>query len=153
MSVDATCHCGRVRVTVPAAPTIVNDCRCSVCYMYGAAWAYYRRGDVTIAVDGFPAPISAADPAATSSVAPLPGTDHYIRRDPLMAGEPAVQSFNRCAHCGNALYWTYLTDIDHERARQPPADARIGVNSRLMPAAVVDGVERRAGLGPPRGKK
>ena len=48
----ATCHCGAVRIEVPAAPATTTDCNCSICRRYGTLWAYYPdgyvRGDRTL---------------------------------------------------------------------------------------------------------
>lgn len=47
----ASCHCGRVTVTVPTLPTKpLNECECSVCFSYGALWAYYTQSDVLVTV-------------------------------------------------------------------------------------------------------
>ncbi len=45
---DGTCHCGAVRVRVPAAPGTVTECRCSICRRIGALWAYYPAAAVII---------------------------------------------------------------------------------------------------------
>ena len=45
--VEATCHCGDVKLTAPA-PATVFDCTCSICRRYGGRWAYYQRPEVTI---------------------------------------------------------------------------------------------------------
>ena len=46
--IDATCHCGAVRLTIDAAPTEVTDCNCSICRRYGVVWAYYSPAQVQL---------------------------------------------------------------------------------------------------------
>lgn len=43
-----SCHCGRIRFTVPRLPDRVTACNCSICRRYQAAWGYYRRRDVDL---------------------------------------------------------------------------------------------------------
>jgi len=49
---EATCHCGDVRVRVPAPPEKLVNCNCSICRRLGALWAHYQREDVEF--DGHP---------------------------------------------------------------------------------------------------
>jgi hypothetical protein len=39
--IEATCHCGAVRIEVPAAPDAVTSCNCSICRRLGTIAAYY----------------------------------------------------------------------------------------------------------------
>jgi hypothetical protein len=48
MPMTGTCHCGKVRVTVPRRPRSVTDCNCSICRRYGVLWAYYRAKQVKV---------------------------------------------------------------------------------------------------------
>jgi hypothetical protein len=81
---QAACHCGRIQIQLPSRPAFVKECRCSVCYKYGALWAYFPRRDVVITV---------------SEVAKL---QKYVRSD---AGADGDISFNRCSHCGCMVCW------------------------------------------------
>lgn len=117
----ATCHCGRVRVELPSAPENLNECRCSVCYKYGALWAYYTRSSVTVTV--------AADDDKRRGVPAAA----YIRDDEL---GKANLSFNRCGHCGCMTHWWRIGEHANE-------DVRMGVNARMLPEAAIEGVERR----------
>ena len=45
---EATCHCGAVRIRVPRAPRTLTSCNCSICRRYGALWAYYAAGSVSV---------------------------------------------------------------------------------------------------------
>lgn len=44
----ATCHCGNVELLVPALPTRLIQCNCSICRRYGALWGHYTRATVTV---------------------------------------------------------------------------------------------------------
>lgn len=46
--IEATCHCGALRIEVPTAPEWVTDCNCSICRRHGALWAYYSPRDVKL---------------------------------------------------------------------------------------------------------
>jgi len=70
------CHCGRIQIQIPK-PTKLNECHCTVCYKYGALWAYYNHDEVTIKI--------ADDTTLTE----------YVRDD-----SDGNLSFNRCGHCG-----------------------------------------------------
>ncbi|MFC0009789.1 GFA family protein [Devosia nitrariae] len=47
MPVEASCHCGPVRLIVQAAPSEITECNCSICRRYGVLWAYYPKSAVT----------------------------------------------------------------------------------------------------------
>lgn len=72
--ISATCHCGAIRIEVPAAPETVTCCNCSICRRLGALWGFYPLDAVAIA-------------------SPDGGTDEYVW------GE-ATRRFVRCARCG-----------------------------------------------------
>jgi hypothetical protein len=38
---EASCHCGAVRLEVARRPRQLTECNCSLCRRYGALWAYY----------------------------------------------------------------------------------------------------------------
>ena len=78
--IEASCHCGAVRLTVEAAPDDVGDCNCSLCRRYGALWAYYQRPQVRFAADNGP-------------------TDIYMGRDGRL-------EFHRCRTCGCLTHWS-----------------------------------------------
>jgi hypothetical protein len=44
----ASCHCGAVRIRVPAQPAYVIDCNCSLCRRNGALWATYESDCVEL---------------------------------------------------------------------------------------------------------
>jgi len=78
-TIDASCHCGAVRLTLKLSPDNLTDCNCSICRRYGVLWAYYSPKDVQIV---------AADGA----------TDIY------MWGERSLE-FHRCKACGCVTHW------------------------------------------------
>lgn len=44
--IEASCHCGAVKIEVPRPPETVTSCNCSSCRRNGALWAYYPPADV-----------------------------------------------------------------------------------------------------------
>ena len=74
--IEASCHCGAVKVQVPHAPEEVKECNCSICRRTGAVLAYYSPKDVR--VSGL--------------------TDTYIW------GDREIE-FHRCKVCGNFTHW------------------------------------------------
>jgi hypothetical protein len=81
-SLQGTCHCGAVRLTLPAAPDKATSCNCSLCRRTGALWAYYPLGTVT--VEGHPA-----------------NTESYVW------GDRTLETV-RCKACGIVTHWEPL---------------------------------------------
>lgn len=69
--IEATCHCGAVKIEVPTAPEVVTSCNCSICRRLGTMASYYSPRDVKISGD----------------------TDTYIWGDRMLV-------FHRCKACG-----------------------------------------------------
>lgn len=46
--IEASCHCGAVRLELPRRPRRVTSCNCSICRRYGTLWAYYRSDEVQV---------------------------------------------------------------------------------------------------------
>ena len=44
----SSCHCGNFTVIVPRQPDEINECQCTICRRYAAAWAYYKVNQVKI---------------------------------------------------------------------------------------------------------
>lgn len=77
-AVEATCHCGLVKLEIAAAPAQVTDCNCTVCGRYGVLWAYYKRSDVVLPAEEL--------------------THTYARG-------PKTIAFHRCRDCGCVTHW------------------------------------------------
>ena len=89
MSIEASCHCGAVRLVIDTAPAEITECNCSICRRYGTLWAYYPTGAVRFE----PAP---------------PATDTYMWDDRSIA-------FHRCRTCGCATHWWPVADWRDDR--------------------------------------
>jgi len=106
MTVTGSCHCGAVRIAVPAAPEWVASCNCSICRRTGALVAYYRPRDVR--VEG-------------ETAIYLTG-DRFIR-------------FHNCATCACHTHWTANPEAlagDLPQAIRAALAERMGVNIRLL---------------------
>jgi hypothetical protein len=55
MSVNGSCHCGAVRISVPGAPEWLASCNCSICRRSGWLVAYYPD-DGGVRVEGATVP-------------------------------------------------------------------------------------------------
>ena len=78
--IEASCHCGDVRLRIETAPTVLNNCQCPICRRYGALWAYYHPSQVQIIVSG-------------------------AQTDTYTCGDPA-RAYHRCGRCGCVTHWT-----------------------------------------------
>ncbi|KAK5117344.1 hypothetical protein LTR62_005961 [Meristemomyces frigidus] len=80
--IKATCHCGNLTITVPGQPELINECQCTICRSYGAAWGYYKISEAAWTIkDGG----NFKEYARTSL-----GSNHIFRR---------------CDHCGCVMCW------------------------------------------------
>jgi hypothetical protein len=77
--IEASCHCGAIRIELPRKPRTLTECNCSICRRYGTRWAYYEGSNVGIQ-------------------APRGGLDSYAW------GEKNIR-FMRCRRCGCVMYW------------------------------------------------
>lgn len=46
--IQASCHCGAVRLEIARKPSRLTECNCSTCGRYGARWAYYPQKSVKV---------------------------------------------------------------------------------------------------------
>ncbi|MBV8798416.1 MAG: GFA family protein [Alphaproteobacteria bacterium] len=76
--IEASCHCGALRLQVPKPPEDVEikECNCSICRRTGAILAYYSPDHVRVSGP----------------------TDVY------MWGDRSIE-FHRCKVCGNFSHW------------------------------------------------
>jgi hypothetical protein len=86
---SATCHCGAVRIEIPARPDTVTNCNCSLCRRLGGLWAYYPLSEVT--VHGHPE-----------------HTQGYVQ------GDRTLRTV-RCRTCGCTTHWEPLDPRRHTR--------------------------------------
>ncbi len=47
---EASCHCGKVKITVPSTTKTITSCNCSACAKYAALCAYFSPTDVNVSV-------------------------------------------------------------------------------------------------------
>ena len=80
MSISGSCHCGAVRIAVPAAPEWVGSCNCSICRKLGWLVAYYTE-DGSVRIEG--------------------QTRVYAWGDRMIG-------FHHCPTCGCATHWRTL---------------------------------------------
>jgi len=78
-SLHGSCHCGLVRLTLPAAPDTATSCNCSLCRRTGGIWAYYEIGSISI--QGHPE-----------------NTESYVWGDRTLRNV-------RCKNCGIVTHW------------------------------------------------
>ncbi len=111
--IEASCHCGSVKLEIASAPETVTDCNCSICRRYGVLWAYYSPAQIRI-------------------VACPDATQFYACND-------RVLEFHRCGNCGCVTHWTA---IDKSRDRMG-VNARLMAAEILAAARVrhLDGAD------------
>jgi hypothetical protein len=119
---EASCHCGAVRIEVPRKPRSVTSCNCSICRRYGTLWAYYRASEVRVK-------------------APPKGTHAYAY------GERSIR-FVRCVTCGCITHWEFARKGERVGVNARNFDPQVlrGVPVRLLyGAATWKTLDRRAG--------
>jgi hypothetical protein len=77
--IEASCHCGSIKIEIPRRPRTLTNCNCSICRRSGALWAYYQAPDVRIR----------GGRAAMSS---------------YQWGKRGIR-FMRCRQCGCLMHW------------------------------------------------
>ena len=75
--IEASCHCGAVRIEIDTPPETVTECNCSICGRYGWLVAHYSPKQVTVVGE----------------------TDTYSW------GDKSIE-FHRCKVCGCATHWS-----------------------------------------------
>lgn len=86
---EATCHCGAVRIQIPQRPVEVTNCNCSICRRLGTLWAYYPVG--TVKVLGHPE-----------------HTEAYVQGDKTLR-------IVRCKTCGCTTHWEPIGSEPHTK--------------------------------------
>ena len=108
--IEATCHCGAIRLQIDLPPEVLTDCNCSLCRRLGGLWAYYRPEQVR-RVSG--------------------ATIGYVQGDRTL-------ETHHCPTCGCTTHWQSL-DATYERmgvnVRMMPPQALAGVLVRKLDGA------------------
>jgi hypothetical protein len=79
---EGACHCGAVKLRLPAMPEKGTRCNCSICRRLGSVWAYCEFG--TVNIEGHPQ-----------------HTQDYIQ------GDRTLRTV-RCKTCGCVTHWEPL---------------------------------------------
>jgi hypothetical protein len=111
MTLRGSCHCGRTKFEVDAAPTQVTACTCSYCSKVGALWAYYA-------------------PEQLRLLTPEEDRGLYLWRS------KTVQHYF-CANCGCSTYGVSPVWVD---MKPDPVKKRLGVNARLFDDFALDAI-------------
>ena len=114
MPVKASCHCGAISITVPRRPKLINECQCTICRRYAAAWEYYNTKDVEITTKD------------DSSVMKYCWGSRKI-------------DFNFCSTCGCMCYWYPLEESKSESSEDR---SEMGINTRMIDPALLRNVNR-----------
>jgi hypothetical protein len=118
---SGACHCGDVRIELPAAPRTLIDCNCSICRRNGAWWALWDPAEVR--VHGHPQ-----------------HTTEYLW------GPRTIRTL-RCSRCGCVTHWEPLQPAAGDRIgvnmRNFDPAALAGARTRRF-----DGADRWAYLDP-----
>ena len=86
--IEASCHCGAVRMEIERRPETVTECNCSICRKLGVLWAYYSPETVKI-------------------IAPTGATSTYSWNDKVI-------EFHTCKICGCTTHYA-MTDKSIDR--------------------------------------
>jgi hypothetical protein len=86
--IEASCHCGNVRLSFEKLTDTLTSCNCSICNRIGALWAYYKPEQVSVSFTHKPA-------------------SKYIWGDKCI-------EFYHCESCGSTTHYE-LTDKCAER--------------------------------------
>ncbi len=76
---EGTCHCKAVRLSIPSVPEHLTNCNCSICWRYGALWAYFVASSVQL-------------------------VDEMNALETYSWGLKDLRFF-RCRHCGVVTHW------------------------------------------------
>ncbi|KAJ5915835.1 hypothetical protein N7454_010976 [Penicillium verhagenii] len=112
-SLKSTCHCGAITVILPYAPKEINECQCTICRRYSAAWAYYKVNEVKFDMK---------EGAKVSK---------YVWGD-------KEKSFNFCQNCGCVYCWWPFEEVNEDGT-----PAQFGVNTRNMDPMEILHVDRK----------
>ncbi|SFC92807.1 aldehyde-activating protein [Pseudoalteromonas denitrificans] len=46
--IELSCHCAKIKITVPDTTDTVTSCNCSICSRYASLWAYFNPKDINV---------------------------------------------------------------------------------------------------------
>lgn len=78
--IDLNCHCGAIKIEVPATTETVTSCNCSICRRYASLWAYFS-------------------PEVVNITAKLGSVGSYSWGDKMI-------DFHHCRNCGCITHYT-----------------------------------------------
>jgi hypothetical protein len=120
--IEASCHCGAVRLQIATPPETLTDCNCSICRRLGVLWAYYAPHQVAIIAE--PGEIGAyrwgdkslafhhcRSCGCTTHWAPLPHRDQGRMGVNARLMDPAVLAAARVRRLDGAGSETYVDDV------------------------------------------
>jgi hypothetical protein len=84
--IEASCHCGAVRIAVPHLPPKLTDCNCSLCRRVAGLWAYYSPAEVRVVGETVP----------------------YVQGDRML-------ETRHCPTCGCVTHWSPTERADANR--------------------------------------
>ncbi|MET3105863.1 hypothetical protein AAKU67_000162 [Oxalobacteraceae bacterium GrIS 2.11] len=79
LTLQGSCHCGAVSLTLPSMPETAIKCNCSLCRRVGGLWSYYPFG--TVRIEGHP--------------------EHTVD---YVCGDKTLRTV-RCKTCGCVTHW------------------------------------------------
>jgi len=115
--VEATCHCGAVKLEVEEAPTVLTSCNCSICRRTGGLWCYFPPARVRIT--GSTVAYRWGDKTLDLHHCPTCGcTTHWLPIDPSYGRmgvnarlmDPAIVAAARIRRLDGADTWSYLDE-------------------------------------------
>ncbi|UUP16331.1 GFA family protein [Nitratireductor thuwali] len=111
---EATCHCGSIKIRVETEPRWLTICNCSLCRRLGTLWAYYHPSQVSF-VEG-----------AGRTVA-------YAQGDRTL-------EIHHCATCGCTTHWE---SVEKRNAQRMAINARLIDPGKIreIPLRHFDGAE------------
>lgn len=118
MNLQGSCHCGRVKLTLPNVPDRATECNCSLCRRLGARFVYYEFGSVVIEGGEHEAEYVQGDRTLRTMhcrtcgvtthwepLDPKPGAHHGVN---LRLFDPALLAAVPVRHFDGAETWTSL---------------------------------------------
>jgi len=102
---QASCHCGSIKIDIPRKPRTLTSCNCSICRRTGGLWAYYKAAEVRVH-------------------APRGSTDSYVW------GDRALRLI-RCATCGCVTHWTGISQRERMGVNCRNLDPEVTKNVRI----------------------